>query len=93
MDDRTREELILLTPEMRLERMRGLLVQIRETGMRDSVPLGQFIDLYEVHEGTGTDEFMKQLDVGGEEFWEGTFDDIVAAFDDITGYEDPLLRD
>ena len=93
MDDKNREQLFLLSPEVRVERMRGLLGQIKETGMRDSVPLGQFIDLYDVHEGTGTDEFMRQLDVDGEEFWEGRFDEIVEAYDEITGFVDSLLKD
>jgi hypothetical protein len=91
MDENTREILSALSNEERVERMRGLLVQIKSTGMCESVPLGQFIDLYEVHD-TSSDEFIEGLDIGDDEFSEGTFDDIVEAYDTLTGYVDPSLN-
>lgn len=88
MDKRQRERLSQLDPYVRVARLQGLLSGIIRSDFTSTHDMIRFMNLYEVHAptvGKNRNEFFEQLDQPDFVFWEGTFDRIVASYDDLTG--------
>jgi len=85
MDRRSQERLSQLSPEVRVGRLQGLLHVIIAGGYASAWHMARFINLYDFHIATvpDRDAFKAQLDQPGVEFWDGTFDDIVEAYDKV----------
>jgi hypothetical protein len=81
-------EVLLDKPQDPIEEMRGLIRGIHQNGYKDLDKMERFLVLYNQHApDEERDSFFESLDSPDIEFefWEGTFDSVVEAYDNLGG--------